>query len=79
MDVLMLHQHGIENVISSSGTSISENHASLLKRYTSEVIIVFDGDASGLQAAQRGLERLIAEEIRVRIALMPSGMTLTRL
>ncbi len=73
MDVLMLHQHGIENVIASSGTSLSENHASLLKRYTSEVVIVFDGDASGLQAAQRGLERLIAEEIRVRIALMPSG------
>ena len=73
MDVLMLHQHGIENVIASSGTSLSENHASLLKRYTPEVIIVFDGDASGLQAAQRGLERLIAEEIRVRIALMPSG------
>ena len=73
MDVLMLHQHGIENVIASSGTSLSENHASLLKRWTPEVVIVFDGDASGLQAAQRGLERLIAEEIRVRIALMPSG------
>ena len=73
MDVLMLHQHGVENVIASSGTSLSENHASLLKRYTPEVVIVFDGDASGLQAAQRGLERLIAEEIRVRIALMPSG------
>lgn len=73
MDVLMLNQHGIENVIASSGTSLSENHATLLKRYTSEAVIVFDGDASGLQAAQRGLERLIAEGIRVRIALMPSG------
>ena len=73
MDVLMLHQHGIENVIASSGTSLSENHASLLKRYASDVVIVFDGDSSGLQAAQRGLETLIAEEIRVRIALMPSG------
>lgn len=73
MDVLMLNQHGIENVIASSGTSLSENHASLLKRWTSEAVIVFDGDASGLQAAQRGLERLIAEDIRVRIALLPSG------
>ncbi len=71
MDVLMLHQHGIENVIASSGTSLSEEHAALLKRYTPEVVIVFDGDASGLQAAQRGLHRLIGEEIRVRIALMP--------
>ena len=73
MDVLMLHQHGIENVIASSGTSLSEEHAGLLKRYTPEVVIVFDGDASGLQAAQRGLHRLIGEDIRVRIALMPKG------
>lgn len=73
MDVLMLYQHGIENVIAVSGTSLSEEHAALLKRYTPETVIVFDGDASGLQAAQRGLHRLIAEEIRVRIALMPKG------
>ncbi len=73
MDVLMLYQHGIENVIAASGTSLSEEHARLLKRYTPEVVIVFDGDASGLQAAQRGLHRLIGEDIRVRIALMPKG------
>lgn len=73
MDVLMLQQNGIENVIASSGTSLSEEHAALLKRFTPEVVIVFDGDASGLQAAQRGLQRLIAENIRVRIALMPKG------
>ncbi len=73
MDVLMLHQNGVENVIASSGTSLSEEHAGLLKRYTPEVVIVFDGDVSGLQAAQRGLQRLIAEGIRVRIALMPAG------
>ncbi len=73
MDVLMLYQHGIENVIAASGTSLSEEHAALLKRYTPEVVIVFDGDVSGLQAAQRGLNRLITEEIRVRIALMPKG------
>ena len=51
MDVLMLSQNGIENVIASSGTSLTEEHATLLKRYTPEVVIVFDGDASGLQAA----------------------------
>ena len=73
MDVLMLFQNGIENVVASSGTSLSEEHAVLLKRYTPEVVIVFDGDASGLQAAQRGLQRLIGEEIRVRIAIMPKG------
>ena len=73
MDALMLYQHGIENVIASSGTSLSTGHAALLKRFTSEVIIVYDGDASGLQAAQRGLHQLLEESLRVRVALMPAG------
>ena len=73
MDVLMLLQSGIENVVASSGTSLSENHANLLKRFAPEVIIVYDGDASGFQAAQRGLHRLLAEGLRVRIALLPTG------
>ena len=73
MDVLMLSQSGIENVVASSGTSLSENHANLLKRFAPEVVIVYDGDASGFQAAQRGLDRLLAEGLRVRIALLPTG------
>ena len=73
MDVLMLFQSGIENVVASSGTALSENHANLLKRFAPEVIIVYDGDASGFQAAQRGLHRLLAEGLRVRIALLPTG------
>ena len=73
MDVLMLCQSGIENVVASSGTSLSENHARLLKRFVPEVVIVYDGDASGFQAAQRGLLRLLAEGLRVRIALLPTG------
>ncbi len=73
MDVLMLHQSGIEHVVASSGTSLSENHARLLKRFVPEVVIVYDGDTSGFQAAQRGLHRLLAEDLRVRIALLPAG------
>ena len=73
MDVLMLYQSGVENVVASSGTSLSENHARLLKRFAPEVVIVYDGDASGFQAAQRGLQRLLAEGLRVRIALLPEG------
>ena len=73
MDVLMLSQFGIENVVASSGTSLSENHANLLKRFAPEVVIVYDGDASGFQAAQRGLDRLLAEGLRVCIALLPAG------
>ena len=73
MDVLMLAQSGIENVVASSGTSLSENHASLMKRFAPEVIIVYDGDASGFQAAHRGLHRLLSEGLQVRIALLPEG------
>ena len=73
MDVLMLYQSGVEHVVASSGTSLSENHARLLKRFVPEVVIVYDGDASGFQAAQRGLHRLLAEDLRVRIALLPAG------
>ncbi len=71
MDALMLYQHGVENVVASSGTALSENQANLLKRFTSEAIIVYDGDASGFQAAQRGLQRLLGAGLQVRIALLP--------
>lgn len=73
MDVLMLYQAGVENVVASSGTSLSEDHARLLKRFAPEVVIVYDGDASGFQATQRGLHRLLAEDLRVQIALLPAG------
>jgi len=73
MDVLMLYQAGIENVVASSGTSLSPNHAALLKRFVPEVIIVYDGDAAGFEATRRGLHRLLAEGLRVRIARLPAG------
>ena len=73
MDALMLYQSGIENVVASSGTALSENHASLLKRFAPEAVIIYDGDASGFRAAQRGLHRILAEGVRVRIALLPTG------
>ena len=73
MDALMLYQSGIENVVASSGTSLSENHASLLKRFAPEAVIVYDGDASGFRAAHRGLDRMLAQGLRVRVALLPAG------
>ncbi len=73
MDVLMLCQSGIENVVASSGTSLSEEHALLLKRFAPEVVIVYDGDASGFEAAGRGLNRLLGVGLQVRVALLPAG------
>ena len=71
LDALILHQAGIKNVVASLGTSLSASHASLLKRFSEEVVIVYDGDAAGLQATLRGLHLLLKEELRVRIALLP--------
>ena len=72
LDALMLHQAGVENVVASLGTSLSESHASLLKRFAEEVVIVYDGDSAGSQATLRGLRLLVKESIRVRIAMLPS-------
>lgn len=71
LDALMLHQAGIKNVVASLGTSLSAPHASLLKRFSEEVVMVYDGDAAGFQATLRGLHLLLKEALRVRISLLP--------
>ena len=70
-DALMLYQKGIENVVASLGTAFSEFHATLLKRFTEETVIVYDGDAAGLQATLRGLHTLLKAGLKVRIAVLP--------
>ena len=71
LDALILYQAGIKNVVASLGTALSASHASLLKRFSEEVVIVYDGDAAGFQATLRGLHLLVKEALRVRIALLP--------
>jgi DNA primase len=71
LDALILYQAGIKNVVASLGTALSTSHASLLKRFSEEVVIVYDGDAAGFQATLRGLHLLVKEALRVRIALLP--------
>jgi DNA primase len=72
IDAIMLHQAGIQNVVASLGTSFSESHAKLLKRFSEEVLIVYDGDTAGLQATLRGLHQLLKEGLRVRIVRLPA-------
>ncbi len=72
-DVLMLYQAGVQNVVASLGTSFSESHASLLKRFAEETIIVYDSDPAGFQATLRGLHLLLGAGLRVRIATLPPG------
>lgn len=70
-DVVSLHQAGIENVVASSGTSLTVDQIKLIKRFTNNITIIYDGDAAGVKAALRGLELILEEDMNVRIVLLP--------
>lgn len=73
MDVLSLHQIGIENVISSSGTALSTDQIRLIKRLTENVTILFDGDAPGIKASFRSIDLLLSQGMNIRVVLFPDG------
>ena len=70
-DVISLYQAGIENVVSSSGTSLTVEQARLIRRYTENVTVLYDGDPAGVKASLRGIEILLEEGLNVRVALFP--------
>ena len=72
-DVLSLHQDGIENVVASSGTSLTVGQIQLIKRYTQNIKILYDGDKAGIKAALRGLDLVLAQDLNVKIVLLPDG------
>jgi DNA primase len=73
LDVLSLHQGGIKNVVASSGTSLTEGQIRLLKRYTDNVTVLYDGDAAGIKASLRGIDLLLEGGLNVRVVLFPDG------
>ncbi|MBX3374094.1 MAG: DNA primase [Phycisphaeraceae bacterium] len=73
-DVIACHQAGVENVVATLGTALTREHAMVLRRIASEVVLLFDGDEAGRKAADRAIETLIAEPIDVRICVLPDGM-----
>ena len=73
MDVISLYQAGIENVVASSGTSLTEGQIQLIKRNTDHLKILYDGDAAGIKAALRGLDLALEQDMNVRIVLLPDG------
>ena len=73
MDVITLHQSGIENVVASSGTALTTEQIKLIKRLTENVTILFDGDAAGIKASFRSIDMLLAEGMNIRVALFPDG------
>ena len=72
-DVISLHQAGIENVVASSGTSLTEGQISLIKRFTPNIKILYDGDPAGIKAALRGLDMVLEKDMNVRVVLLPEG------
>ena len=70
-DVVSLHQAGIENVVASGGTSLTVDQLRLIKKYTNNLTIIYDGDAAGVKAALRGLDMALEEGLNVRLVLIP--------
>lgn len=73
MDVISLYQAGIQNVVASSGTSLTEGQLQLIKRNTNNLKILYDGDPAGIKAALRGLDLALEQDLNVKICLLPDG------
>ena len=73
MDVIQLHEHGIKNVLASSGTSLTKDQIILIKRLTSNIIILFDGDQAGISASLRSIDMILEEGLNVKICSFPDG------
>ena len=72
-DVISLHQNGIKNVVATSGTSLTDGQAALVKRFTDNVTLLYDGDKAGVKAALRGVDVLLTADLNVRVVLLPDG------
>lgn len=72
-DVISMHQCGIENVVANSGTALSKHQIHLLRRFTNNIILLYDGDAAGIKAALRGTDMLLTEGMNVKVLLLPDG------
>lgn len=72
-DVLSMHQAGVENVVASSGTSLTVDQVRLIKRFTPNITIIYDGDAAGIKASLRGINLVLGEGMNVKVLLLPDG------
>lgn len=72
-DVISFHQSGIENVVASSGTSLTTNQIRLVKRFTNNLTIIYDGDAAGIKASLRGIDLVLEEGMNVKVVPLPEG------
>ncbi len=72
-DVISMHQSGIENVVASSGTSLTPGQIRLIHRFTENVTVIYDGDAAGIKASIRGIDLLLEEGLNIKVLLLPDG------
>ena len=72
-DVIAMHQCGIENVVANSGTALSVHQIKLLRRFTQNITLLYDGDEAGIHAAMRGTDMLLAEGMNIKVLLLPDG------
>lgn len=73
MDVISMHQAGVENVVASSGTALTEGQIRLIHRFTENVTVIYDSDAAGIKASLRGIDMLLAEGMKIKVLLLPDG------
>lgn len=72
-DVISLHQAGVTNTVASSGTALTSDQVKLIKRYTQNITILYDGDSAGIKASFRGIDIILAEGLNVKVVLFPEG------
>jgi DNA primase len=72
-DVISMHQAGVENVVASSGTSLTHDQVRIIQRYTSNITILYDGDPAGIKASFRGIDMIVEQGMNVKIVLFPDG------
>ena len=72
-DVISMHQAGIENVVASSGTALTQGQIRLIHRFTNNITVLYDGDAAGIKAALRGIDLLLEDGMNVKVVLLPNG------
>lgn len=73
MDVIGMHQVGVENVVASSGTALTQGQIRLIHRFTDNITMLYDGDAAGIKAALRGIDMLLEEGMNIKVVLLPDG------
>ena len=72
-DVISMHQSGVENVVASSGTALTNQQIKLIHRFTNNLTVLYDGDAAGIKASLRGIDMLLEEGMNIKVCLLPDG------